>query len=65
MNITKMKEEEFLNKLKEKGYNTKNMTTRINLNYIVEDNGEVCFDFDELHRQARQIEEEIREILKC
>lgn len=59
-----MKEQEFLKKLEEQGYNIEDMTARVNLNYIVEDNGEVYFDFDELHRQARQIEEEIREILK-
>lgn len=59
-----MKEQEFLKKLEEQGYNIEDMTARVNLNYIVEDNGEVYFDFDELHRQARQIEEKIREILK-
>jgi hypothetical protein len=59
-----MKEKQFLKELGEKGYNIEDMTARVNLNYIVEDNGEVYFDFDELHRQARQIEEEIREILE-
>jgi uncharacterized protein (DUF2164 family) len=59
-----MKEKQFLKELGEKGYNIEDMTAKINLNYIVEDNGEVYFDFDELHRQARQIEEEIRDILE-
>jgi hypothetical protein len=59
-----MKEKQFLKELGEKGYNIEDMTARVNLNYIVEDNGEVYFDFDELHRQARQIEEEIRDILE-
>lgn len=59
-----MKEKQFLKELGEKGYNIEDMTAKINLNYIVEDNGEVYFDFDEIHRQARQIEEEIMEILE-